>query len=316
MILATIIPSHVEELRQLLGSMNYEPGLLDPANALISFGQFDKLHFARVLILDDQTLDDITVYGLPKVNYPTYLAILGDSDGRTDEFLAEMAERAGEGLRRIFAHCEGYAPGADLLGWMKARNLSPTANYINWIGRTVQQVKEEDALREAIETFLQKRAESPGEMQPRQLWNTLKQFAADEVQQGRITLTPPEPTPLGWQIRNLLHLLGIPILTLILSPLILLGLPFFLIQLRRCEKSDPEIAPRVDPDHANLLSALEDHDVTNQFSAMGSLKPGWFRRADHDSRALRNRLYRKTHFQSRQARTGHFDSVCALGFSR
>lgn len=278
MILATIIPSHVEELRQLLGSMNYEPGLLDPANALISFGQFDKLHFARVLILDDQTLDDITVYGLPKVNYPTYLAILGDSDGRTDEFLAEMAERAGEGLRRIFAHCEGYAPGADLLGWMKARNLSPTANYINWIGRTVQQVKEEDALREAIETFLQKRAESPGEMQPRQLWNTLKQFAADEVQQGRITLTPPEPTPLGWQIRNLLHLLGIPILTLILSPLILLGLPFFLIQLRRCEKSDPEIAPRVDPDHANLLSALEDHGVTNQFSAMGSLKPGRFRR--------------------------------------
>ena len=42
--------------------------------------------------------------------------------------------------------------------------------------------------------------------------------------------------------------------------------------------SDPEIAPRVDPDHANLLSSLEDHDVTNQFSAMGSLKPGLFRR--------------------------------------
>lgn len=278
MILAPIIPSHVEDLRQLLGSMNSEPGILDPVNALIPFGQFEKLHFARVLILDDQTVDDITVYDLPKVNYPTYLAILGDSDGGTDEFLAEMAGRAAEGLRGIFAHCEGYDPGADLLGWMKTHNVSPTANYINWIGRTVQQVKEEDALRQAIETFLQNRAESLGEMPPRQLWNTLKRFAADEVQQGRITLTPPEPTPLGWQIRTLLHLLGIPILTLILSPLILLGLPFFLIQLRRCEESDPEIAPRVDPDHANLLSALEDHGVTNQFSAMGSLKPGWFRR--------------------------------------
>lgn len=278
MILAPIIPSHVEDLRQLLGSMNSEPGILDPVNALIPFGQFEKLHFARVLILDDQTLDDIAVYGLPKVNYPTYLAILGDSDGGTDEFLAEMAGRAAEGLRGILAHCEGYDPGADLLGWMKTHNVSPTANYINWIGRTVQQVKEEDALRQAIETFLQNRAESLGEMPPRQLWNTLKRFAADEVQQGRITLTPPEPTPLGWQIRTLLHLLGIPILTLILSPLILLGLPFFLIQLRRCEESDPEIAPRVDPDHANLLSTLEDHGVTNQFSAMGSLKPGWFRR--------------------------------------
>ena len=278
MILATIIPSREADLRQLLASMNHEPGLLNPANPLIPFGQFEKLHFARVLILDDLTLDDIAVYGLPKVNYPTYLVILGDSDGGTDEFLAEMAERAGEGLRSIFAHCQGFAPGVDLLGWLKAHNLSPTANYVNWIGRTVQQVKEEDGLRQALENFLQGQSEPLREMQPRQLWEVLKRFAADETRQGHITLTPPQRTPLGWQIRNLFHLLGIPILALILSPLILLALPFFIIQLRRCETSDPEIAPRVDPGHANLLSTLEDHGVTNQFSAMGSLKPGLFRR--------------------------------------
>ena len=278
MIVAAVLPSREGDLRQLLASMNHEPGLLNPANALIPFGQFQKLHFARVMILDDDTLDDITVYGLPRVNYPKYLAILGDSDGRTDEFLAEMAERAGEGLRRIFAHCEGFADGADLLGWLKAHNLSPAANYVNWIGRTVQQVKEEDSLRRALENFLQDRSESVREMQPRQLWDTLKRFFADETRQGHITLTRPEPTPLGWQVRNLLHLLSIPILTLIVSPLILLALPFFVIQLRRLERSDPEIAPRVDPGHADLLSTLEDHGVTNQFSAMGSVKPGLFRR--------------------------------------
>ena len=49
MILATIIPSHEAELRQLLASMNHEPGLLDPTNALIPFGQFEQLHFARDL---------------------------------------------------------------------------------------------------------------------------------------------------------------------------------------------------------------------------------------------------------------------------
>jgi len=278
MIVAAVLPSREGDLRQLLASMNHEPGLLNPANALIPFGQFQKLHFARVMILDDDTLDDITVYGLPRVNYPKYLAILGDSDGRTDEFLAEMAERAGEGLRRIFAHCEGFADGADLLGWLKAHNLSPAANYVNWIGRTVQQVKEEDSLRRALENFLQDRSESVREMQPRQLWDTLKRFFADETRQGHITLTRPEPTPLGWQVRNLLHLLSIPILTLIVSPLILLALPFFVIQLRRLERSDPEIAPRVDPGHADLLSTLEDHGVTNQFSAMGIVKPGLFRR--------------------------------------
>ena len=130
---------------------------------------------------------------------------------------------------------------------------------------------------ESLEIFLQEHAEFR-KTEPRQLWETLKQFVAFQSQSGRISLTPAKPTPLGWRIRNLLHLLGIPTLFLIVSPLILLALPFFLIQLRRCELADPEIAPRVDADHANLLSSLEDHEVTNQFSAMGSLKPGLFRR--------------------------------------
>jgi hypothetical protein len=57
-----------------------------------------------------------------------------------------------------------------------------------------------------------------------------------------------------------------------------LYLPIFLVQLRRREKSDPEIAPRVNRAHADELASIEDRDVTNQFSAMGSLKPGMFRR--------------------------------------
>ena len=161
---------------------------------------------------------------------------------------------------------------------MKAHNVATTANYVNWIGRTVQQVYEEEMLRQVLEKFIQGDADSLRGMPQRQMREALREFVANEVRSGRVTLTPPAPTPLGWRLRNFLHLLGMPILLLVLSPLILIALPFYLIQLRRCEKSDPEIAPRVDPDHANLLSSLEDHGVTNQFSAMGSLKPGLFRR--------------------------------------
>ena len=78
--------------------MNYEPGLVDPLNTL-SLRRFARLHFARFVILDDQTLDDITVYGMPRVNYPTYLAILGDCDGGIDELLGDLVKRAGDGLR-------------------------------------------------------------------------------------------------------------------------------------------------------------------------------------------------------------------------
>jgi hypothetical protein len=48
--------------------------------------------------------------------------------------------------------------------------------------------------------------------------------------------------------------------------------------LRIQENNDPEICPR--PDRAVLweLQQLEDHDVTNQYTAIGSVKPGVFRR--------------------------------------
>ena len=48
----------------------------------------------------------------------------------------------------------------------------------------------------------------------------------------------------------------------------------FLIRVRRLEKTDPELCFRVDQAHSDNLAQLEDHDVTNQFSVMGSIKPG------------------------------------------
>ena len=278
MVLAPIAAGQTDGLRQLLASMNREPGVVDRRNAVVPFGQLKRLHFARIVVLDDLSLDDIKAYGLPRVNYPIYLAFLGDFDGPIEEFFADLVQRAGEGLKRMFSHCDGFSSSTDLLSWMKTHNVSPNTIYVNWIGRTVQQVREEEALRQAMEKFIQENSASLRAMQPRQVCDTLKKFVAGEQQAGRIVLTPPEPTPLGWQIRNFVHLVGVPLVLLVLLPFLLLYLPFFLFQLRRREKSDPEIAPRIDPDHARLLASLEDHEFANQFTAMGSVKPGLFRR--------------------------------------
>lgn len=278
MILAEIIPSLETDLRRLLASMNTEPGILDPMNPIIPFSEFQLLHFARIVILDDQTLSDITVYNLPRVDYPTYLAILGDLDGPQDKFLNELVSHASSGLQRIFTHCAGYTPGTDLIAWTKAHSVAPAANYVNWTGRTVKQIGEEEALRQALEAFLQTKSVMLGAMPPKQVYETLRGYVKTEQQSGRIPLTSPEPSPFAWQIRNFLNLVGVPILFLICLPVLLVALPFLIIQLRHLEKTDPEIAPMVDPAHADLLASLEDHEVTNQFSAMGSLKPGLFRR--------------------------------------
>jgi hypothetical protein len=267
------------ELRSLLASMNEVHGLVDPQNAIVPFGQFDRLHFARFVILDDRTLDDIhAAYGLPRQDYPLMLAFIADFDGTADDFRAELARRASPGLQRIFSCCEGFTPATDLPGWMKTHEQPPAAAYVNWAGRTVRRIREDDALRLALEKKLQGNAPRFAGEGPGQLQQSLKDFVASEVAAGRLKLTAEEPTPLGWQLSTFLHLVGVPLLLLALSPLLLLYLPFFAYQLRHREKSDIEIAPRPGFDHEAELAQLEDYDVTNQFSAMGSIKPGLFRR--------------------------------------
>jgi hypothetical protein len=267
------------ELEGLLASMNVAPGRVNPANSIVPFGEFDGLHFARFVILRDQTLEDIrTAYGLPRRDYPVMLAFIADFDGDADRFRSELTHRAGDGLRRIFSCCEGFDPGLDLRRWMKDHEQPPAAAYVNWVGRTVRQIREDEGLRIALEGHLQSNAAAVAGKNPREIQKFLKEFVSTQNASGRIQLTAEDPTPLGWQLRQALNLIGVPLLLIVVAPLLLLYLPVFVYQLRSREKSDPEVAPRPDPNHEAQLAQLEDYDVTNQFSAMGSIKPGLFRR--------------------------------------
>jgi hypothetical protein len=64
---------------------------------------------------------------------------------------------------------------------------------------------------------------------------------------------------------------------LVLLPLVLLALPFWLVALRLHETSDPAPDLRPDPRHTAALEAIEDHGPVNQFTAVGYIKPGPFR---------------------------------------
>jgi hypothetical protein len=63
MVVATIAAGQEPGLRTLLDTMNAQPGMANPANALLPFGAFDRLHFARFVILEDATLGDIALLG-------------------------------------------------------------------------------------------------------------------------------------------------------------------------------------------------------------------------------------------------------------
>ncbi len=277
MVVAPIAAGRELALRELLETMNAEPGMANPHNALVPFGEFERLHYARFVILDDATLGDAAVYGLPAPVLPKHLTFMGDCDGPASEMLADLAQRAGAGLRRIFAHCEDFDAARDVLPWLKARDMPVAANYVCWVGRTARQIKQESALQRVLSAKVPRRAIVSG-AEAQQVRRELIAFKEAEVGAGRLTLTAPEPTPLRWQIAKIINLIALPLVGLIALPLILLLLPLVIVVLRQREKSDPEIYPRPEPQALQALRRLEDRDVSNQFSALGSVKPGWFRR--------------------------------------
>ncbi|MDQ2824847.1 MAG: hypothetical protein M3R29_05315 [Verrucomicrobiota bacterium] len=297
MILAPIKQGREEELTRLLESMNDAPGQLNVNNPLIPFAQLDSLHFARLLILKDNTLNDVRAYGGgPAPTYPLYLAFLGDIDGDVDNFFEELVRRAGDGLRKIFSYCDGFKPTTELVRWMKAQSAPPIAAYVNWRGRTVLQIREEAALQEALQKYLRDTATVLENLPARKIHARLQEFVEKEKAEHRLKLSHEKATPVWWWIKNSLHLIG-PLLLLsvillllrLIVPLLFLPLIFLLLSLvvvialiyvtllRRLEKTDPELCWRVDQKYSDMLSSAEDHYVTNQFTAMGSLKPGLVR---------------------------------------
>lgn len=276
-ILAPVMADRLGPLRELLQTMNTMPGFADPNNALIPFGSFDQLHFARLVVLEDATLGDITAYGLPQASPPVYLAFMGDCDGSPRELLAQMVQRAGAGLRTIFQHCADFEPQTDLLQWLRKHELPVAASFINWVGRTVVQIKEESALQQALTARVRRGPiESAADAQQRR--SELITFVQAKIGAGELSLTPPKPTAFAWRIAKLVNAIAVPLIALLLTPILILASPFLICKLRRLETTDPEICPRPTSPSLRALERLEDYDVTNQYTALGSLKPGLMRR--------------------------------------
>jgi len=278
MILAAIDRRREDELRRLLASMNDAPGRVNPSNALIPFSRFDALHFSRLVILDDKTLDDIEVYGLPRREYPLYLAFLGDVDGDAQAFLAGLAAHAEKGLRAIFSCCEGFAVDTDLVRWMREHGQPSSASYVNWTGRTLRGVYEDAALHEALQGYVRDNAGALAAQSAQETHAAVRAFVKEETAAGRLRFSPEQPTPWVWKLCDIMHLVGVPLLLLFASPLLIFVGAIVLVRLWCLEKTDAEICFRVNEEYSEKLGVLEDHDVTNAFSAMGSIKPGLVRR--------------------------------------
>jgi hypothetical protein len=277
MVVAPVAAGKEAALRALLAAMNAEPGMADPDNTVVPFRAFERLHFARLVVLDDSLQVDLEAHGVRPPRLPTYLAFVGDCDGPADEVLADLAQRAAPGLGRIFAHCEGFAASDDLLAWLRVHEQPSAASFVNWVGRTVRQIRQESALQRALAARVPRRPiGAPADAE--RIRKDLAAYVAAEIVAGRLVLTPPDPTPIGWQFAKLAHLVTVPLLGLLALPFLIVLAPFLVVLLRSRETHDPEICPRPVAADLATLQELEDRDTSNQYTALGAVKPGLFRR--------------------------------------
>jgi hypothetical protein len=274
---APIRPGAQGPLRELLGDLNKRPGVYNPENTLVPLHKLQELHFCRILVVSDLAASDRPVYGLSPTGLPDYLVFLAEVDGDEPAFRRELVSMAQAGLWQLFSYCEGFSNHPDLYTCLGAARVRAAATYVNWLGRTVKQVREEEVLRRALSNFLHTHIVDVWSWSARQIRADLLQYVSEQQAQGDLPLSAEEPTPLRWQLQNIFNLIYVPFVLLVLSPLLLVCLPFVLWKVRQWERNDPGVAPPVAAAHAEALSSIENYDVTNQFNVFGSLKPGRLR---------------------------------------
>ncbi|HEY3083356.1 MAG TPA: hypothetical protein VGM69_25980 [Chloroflexota bacterium] len=269
-ILAEIEPDQKAELEHVLEAV----GASAAQNDVIPFGRLPNVHFARFVVLDETT-------DLAGARIPPFLAYMSDVDGTLERHLEELVDLAGEGIDRVFGRCVGYPPGDNRtrrtrLAFLHARTIGSGVVYVNTVGRTVRQIHREAQLREAIQDFLDRPEHDWSLRTPQETRAAIQQFVRDQP-----TLSwakaPEPPLSLSWRVKEKLHFAGALLGLLALSPIIIAVFPSWLVMLRLHELSD--VPENVRPTAARLeqLAALEDHVVQNQLSAIGFVKPGWFR---------------------------------------
>jgi len=265
---ATVKPESLDALRSTLREMAADPA----GNRLIPFHKLNGVHFARSFLLEPTT----DVDGRPIAGQLVFMA---DWDAPLEQRIQELAEVGTEGLSRLFSSCEGYASGGGEPGaaiqYLRRHAVSNAAVYVNTIGLSASQVIDEGRLRDALEDYLDQdpdlRSAGPGAVR-----RALVDRVASTAELSWAA-QPADPPALAWKIRELAHLLLVPLIGVLLLPVIVVALPIWLVVLRLHEHADVALDSRPDPARVSELAALEDHGPVNQFTAAGFIKTGWFR---------------------------------------
>jgi hypothetical protein len=261
---ANIIPGKVLDLKAALDSMSVE----SERQVLLPFEQL-PVHFARLFVLDDAE-------DLQGVKVPSTLVFLSDVDAPVGEYITRLCQLAAAGLDRVFSFCEGYPanPSPEARGaFLRSHSLGTAALYVNTVGRSLQQVRQEAMLREAVGAFLDNHARELADKSAGEIRTAVGEYVGRDPELSS-ALKPAARPEASWRFMQAVNAAAGIFVAIILLPVIIIALPFYLVLLRVHEVRDKTIRQTVDPALLAALEAREDWISQNQFTAVGLRKPG------------------------------------------
>jgi hypothetical protein len=237
-------------------------------NPLIPFAEIPTTHFGRLLLIEQLTSGPV-------------IMLMIDADAPIERVVNGLVDRAARGLDLVFGLCVGYPPPgqrtrASRLDYLRTRTVGVDMFYVHTVGRTLEQVRNEARLRQAIETFVngltRTQASTSSALEVRARVQT---FVASEPDLAWAR-NPAPAVDLPFQIHETIHEIGVPVLLLACLPLLIPAALIWVVALRLQEFMDPAPDYDLDPNLLRANNTLEDYVVQNAISTLAEIKPTWF----------------------------------------
>ena len=263
-------------------------------NRQVPFGRLTRVHFARWVVLDAST----DALGRPVA---ASLVFSTNFDEPVQEHLDELLDVGWSGVERIYSHCEGFPPPGDrsheaVLDYLHRHHVGYNTLYIGTRGRTVEQIRQEAQLRDALQGYLdcESKRRDFAQEDVGAIREDLQRFVREHPDLAWARTSAPEPKARWPKAKDALLIVA---LLLVVSAIVALGFAtsvwialltfigvvvlaalLIAVTLRYKERRDREDPASAEADHVRELVGQEDFIVQNQLSSITNVKPGWFRR--------------------------------------
>jgi hypothetical protein len=233
----------------------------------VSFEKIGTIHFLRWFVIDyEKSNSNLT--STPK------LVFSSNFDGAIDQQIIDLCTKASDVIDKIYSCCEGYPTAIEItlekrIAYLKKWLVPPSAFYRGSPNRSLQQILNENKLRDFIREYLD--SHNFENQTAQQIHKKLKQtiFANAEFEWVKQPITLPK---INW-----IGMVFVGIGLLVLSPVIIIWI--LIIQFFYERKDVHFNLKRSQLNEAQMLALekYEDIEMQNQFSQLVEMKPGKIR---------------------------------------